>query len=119
MNNGYTDYTLSEVIDSIRRKNAEEQEALADDAIVKQIRARCRLRAFREELYESEMERRACYQVLSPFMPELPAPAPEPPVALQSAPAQPYVDPFEEPFRSPRFMATDGVPPAEVGRYGE
>lgn len=83
----YTDYTLTDAIDGIRRKMNQEHEALQDADVVRAIRVRCRLRALREELYETEVERLSCYQALVPFLPET---AESQPVALQSDPTPQY-----------------------------
>lgn len=115
----YTDYTLTDAIDGIRRKMNQEHEALQDADVVRAIRVRCRLRALREELYETEVERLSCYQALVPFLPETAQSQPAP-MVLQSDPAAYYQhlpqDMVEEPL--PEFLSRD-LPQDEVGRYGE
>lgn len=54
-----------------------------DEALVRMIRYRAKLRALHEEACETESMRRTVSMALAPFAPE------RPPVALQSAPAQP------------------------------
>lgn len=61
-----------------------------DEDLVRMIRYRAKLRALHEEAYETEAMRRAVSIALQPFAPE------RPPVSLQSAPAQPYVDPLDD-----------------------
>lgn len=86
MNSRYTDHTLSEAIEAVKRKIVSEaypsRQAALDAAI-----AEVDLSVAEYFLTRAEAARTRIYGVLAPLMPELPAPRESPPMALQSDPA--------------------------------
>lgn len=91
----YTEHTLADAIEAVRLKMVSEAYPARQAAIDAAI-AEVDLTVAEYFFQRAEATRERVYGFVQPRMPELAPPQETPPVALQSAPAQPYVDPFDD-----------------------